>query len=140
MSIRFLFAALCAATSLLAGLANAASLVSAPLSHPAGFQSLTCHIINGGTKAIVVSDFRIDDVEVSSTYANTAAGCPGFGPWTLGPGEGCSRSMGVLAACAQPDGCYCRAVVSGSTTSVRGNFIGTVNSSTTVMTSELRAK
>jgi len=140
MSVRSLFAALCVATSLLASVANAASLVSAPLSHPAGFQSLTCHIINGGTKDIVISSFVIDDVELSSTYANTAAGCSGFGPWTLGPGEGCSRAMVFLPACAQPDGCYCRAIVSGSTTSVRGNLIGTVNSSTTVMTSELRAK
>lgn len=140
MSVRFLCAALFAATSLLAGAANAASLVSGPLSHPAGFQSVTCHIINGGTKAIVMTEFRIDDVEVASIYANNAAGCPGFGPWTLGPGEGCSRQLVQPTVCAQPDGCYCRAIVSGSTTSVRGNFVATVNSSTTVMTSELRAK
>jgi len=140
MSIRSLLLALCAATPLLAGGANAASFVSMPLSHPAGFQSLTCHIVNGGTKNIVVDYFWIDDVEVASSYANTSVGCTGPGPWTIEPGKGCSRQMGFLPACNQPDACFCMASISGSTTGVRGNFIGTVTGSTTTLTSELRFK
>jgi hypothetical protein len=140
MSFRSVFLALCAAVAFAASSASAAMLVSQPLSHPAGFQSVTCHIINGGTKPITVDSFWIDDVEVAASYGNTFLGCTGQGPWVLQPGQGCSRQFSFPSACNQPDACYCRASVSGSLTSVRGSFIATVNRSTTVLTSDLRAK
>jgi hypothetical protein len=140
MSIRSLLLALCAATPLVAGVAGAATLVSMPLSHPAGFQSVTCHIVNGGTKPIVVDYFWIDDVEVAASYANSSVGCTGPGPWTIAPRAGCSRQFSVPTACNQPDACFCMASVSGNTAAVRGSFIATVNASTTVLTSELKLK
>lgn len=119
--------------------AHAASLTSAPLSHPAGFQSVTCHIINGGTKDIVVEGFLIEDVNSLTAYGSSYSGaCTGTPPWTLAPGRGCSRQLTGPTACNQPDACYCTATISGSSKFVRGSMVATVNASTTTLTSDLK--
>ena len=120
-------------------LAAAAQLVSAPLSHPAGFQEVECHIVNGGTKDLRVDRFFIEDVNSSTGFGSSATGvCTGIPPWTVPPGRGCSRSLAVVAACNQPNACYCLVEVGGSAKNVRGSLIGTVNASSLTFTSELR--
>lgn len=140
MYFRTTIFAACAAALLVAGSAQAATLAAAPLSHPSGLQTVTCHIVNAGTKTVTVQAFWIDDVEVAASYANTSVGCTGPGPWTLAPGAGCSRQFGFPSACAQPDACYCSAEIKGNPKGVRGNFIATVTGSTAVLTSEMKPK
>jgi hypothetical protein len=120
-------------------LAAAAQLVSAPLSHPSGFQEVECHIVNAGTKDLRVDRFFIEDVNTSTGFGSSASGaCTGLPPWTVPPGRGCSRSLIVVSACNQPNGCYCLAEVGGSAKNVRGNLIGTANGSTLTFMAELR--
>jgi hypothetical protein len=120
-------------------LGAAAQLVSAPLSHPGGFQEVECHIVNAGTKDLRVDRFFIEDVNSSTAFGSSASGaCTGLPPWFVPPGRGCSRSLIVVTACNQPNACYCLAEVGGSAKNVRGNLIGTVNGTTLTFTSELR--
>lgn len=139
MFVRVLSAVLFTLVALPLASARAGSMTSAPLSHPAGFQSVTCHIINGGTKDVVVDSFIIEDVTSATSYGNIYAGiCTGAGPWTLAPGRGCSRQLTAPSACNQPDACYCSASISGSSKTIRGSLVATVNASTTTLTSDLK--
>jgi hypothetical protein len=123
----------------LPSLAAAGQLTSAPLSHPLGFQKVECHLVNGGTKDLVVNSFFIDDVNSSTGFGSSVGGpCTGLPPWTIPPKRGCSRDLIITAACDQPNACFCYAEFSGSAKNVRGNFIGTVNGSTLTLTEELR--
>ena len=119
--------------------AAAGQLSSAPLSHPSGFQKVECHLVNGGTKDLIVDSFFIDDVNTSTGFGSSVTGpCTGLPPWTIPPKRGCSRSLIVVSACNQPNACFCFAEVKGSTKYVRGNLIGTVNASTLTFTEALR--
>ncbi len=123
----------------LPSLAAAGQLTSAPLSHPSGFQKVECHLVNGGTKDLIVDSFFIEDVNSSTGFGSSVTGpCTGLAPWTIPPKRGCSRSLLLVAACDQPNACFCFAEFSGSTKNVRGNLIGTVNGSTLTFTEALR--
>jgi hypothetical protein len=127
------------AVLLLPCLAAAGQLVSAPLSHPSGFQEVDCHFVNAGTRDLRVDRFLIEDVNTATSFGSAASGpCTGSPPWTVPPSRGCSRSLIVVAACNQPNACFCKVEFSGSPKNVRGNLIGTVNSSTLTFTAELR--
>ncbi len=120
-------------------LAAAGQLVSAPLSHPLGFQEVECHFVNAGTKDLTVDRFFIEDVNSSTGFGSTPSGpCTGLPPWTVPPSRGCSRSLIVVTACNQPNACFCKVEFSGSTKNVRGNLVGTVNGSTLTFMAELR--
>jgi hypothetical protein len=120
-------------------LAAAAQLVSAPLSHPSGFQEVECHLVNAGRKDLRVDRFFIEDVNSATSFGSSGSGaCTGLPPWTVPPGRGCSRSLIVTAACNQPNACYCLAEVGGSAKNVRGNLVGTVNASSLTFMAELR--
>jgi len=120
--------------------ADAAQLSSNPISHGSGFSSVVCHIVNTGTKPLVLGSFFIEPIITTVSHANDFSGCTGFGPYTIQPGQGCSRRMTTPSVCNQLDACYCYAAVEGSTKTVRGILIGTVTGSTTTVTSELRVK
>lgn len=123
----------------LPSLAAAGQLTSAPLSHPLGFQKVECHLVNGGTKDLVVDSFFIEDVNTSTAFGSSVTGpCTGLPPWTIPPKRGCSRSLIIVAACNQPNACFCFAEFSGGTKNVRGNLIGTVNGSSLTFTEPLR--
>lgn len=135
-------AALVALTSLLltAGAANAATLGSTPISHGSGFSSVACHIVNTGTKPVVVDYFFIKPIITTVSHGNDFVGCVGSPPYTVQPGQGCTRRMVNPAICNQPEACFCNAVIKGNAKTVRGTMIGTVTGSTATVTSELRAK
>lgn len=119
--------------------AAARGVASSPLSHPSGFQKVECHIVNVGTRDLVVDRFVIEDVNSSTSFGSSASGsCTGLPPWTVPPGRGCSRSLILVSACTQPNACFCQADFSGSAKNVRGNFIGTINASTLSLTSDLK--
>ncbi len=123
----------------LPSLVAAGQLTSAPLSHPLGFQKVECHLVNGGTKDLIVDSFFIEDVNSSTNFGATGTGvCTGLPPWTIPPKRGCGRSLVIVAACDQPNACFCFAEFSGSTKTVRGNLVATVSGSTLTLTEALR--
>ena len=123
-----------------AGTADAAQLASNPISHGSGFSSVACNIVNAGTKPLVVQAFWMKQLVASPSYAVQSNGCTGVGPYTIEPGDGCTRRVGDPSICNQPDACYCYATISGSAKMVRGSIVGTVSGSTATVVSELRAK
>lgn len=135
-------AALLLAASLVfsAAAAQAVMLNSNPISHGSGFSSVTCHIVNTGTKPITVELFFIEPIITTVSHANDYTGCLGSPPYTVQPGQGCTRRMTNPAICNQPEACYCYASIKGNGKTVRGTMIGTVTGSTATVTSELRAK
>jgi hypothetical protein len=110
------------------------------MSHGAGFSSVACHIVNVSSKPVVIESFAIEPIVTTVAHANDYTGCTGFPPYTIQPGQGCTRRMTSPAICNPPEACYCYADVSGSAKAIRGTMIGTVNGSTTVLTHELRVK
>jgi hypothetical protein len=112
---------------------------SAPVSHPNGLASVVCNVANVGTKDIVISSIDIDDLYKSIDYGNSRGGdCFGSPPWTIAAGAGCTAMLLVPSACNQPDACRCTVEFSGSSKSVRGSLIATVNGSSAVLTEPLR--
>lgn len=140
MTFRFAALLFAAAALVPVSAADAAQLNSNPISHGAGFSSVACHIVNVSTKPIVLESFFIEPIVTTVSHANDYSGCLGFPPYTVQPGQGCTRRMTNPSICSQPDACYCYATVKGSAKTVRGTMIGTVNGGTTVITNELRAK
>jgi hypothetical protein len=119
--------------------AEGGSIGSAPISHPNGLATVVCNVANVGTKDIVISSISIDDLNINSGFGSSRAGdCTGGSPWTIAPGAGCTATLLVTAACNQPDACRCVVAFKGSTKSVRGSLIATVNGSTVVLTEPLR--
>jgi hypothetical protein len=122
------------------GAPRAADLASAPISHAAGFQSVTCHFVNAHPKKdLIVERFFIEDVNSSTGYGSATSGpCTGAPPWTVPPNRGCSRDLILVAACDEPNGCYCSVRVKGSAKAVRGRIIGTVTGSTATVSADLQ--
>jgi len=140
MSLRFTALGLAFFSMVAVGAAQAAQLTSSPISHGSGFSSVTCHIVNTGSKPIVIESFRVEPIVTTVIHANDFGGCLGSPPYTIQPGDGCTRRMTNPSICNQLDACYCYAVTAGSAKGLRGNLIGTVTGSTTVITNELRLK
>jgi hypothetical protein len=134
-------AAGCAAAALLlaSSVARAGDLVSAPISHASGFESVTCHLVNGHpTKDLIVEDFFIEDVNTSTSFGSSTSGaCTGLPPWTVPPRRGCGRDLIVLSACDPPNSCFCFARVKGTAKFVRARIIGTVTGSSTTVSADL---
>lgn len=140
MSIRRTALLLAVSFLVATGAAHAGQLNSNPISHGSGFSSVTCHVVNTGTKPIVLDSFFIEPIITTVNHANDFSGCQGSPPYTIEPGQGCTRRMTNPSVCNQLDACYCYASVKGSSKAVRGLLIGTVTGSTATVTSELRAK
>jgi hypothetical protein len=127
------------ASLLVAAAAGAVDLVTAPISHAAGFQLVVCDLVNGHpTKSLVVESFDMEDVENGAVYSTSKGGpCAGTPPWTVPPLRGCSAQLITISVCTSPNGCFCFARVKGSRKFVRGRLTGTVAGSTIAITAEL---
>lgn len=120
--------------------AHAILLASNPITHGSGFAAVNCSLVNAGDKPIVVESFFIEPIVTTTSYANEYGGCNGAPPYTIQPGQGCTRRMVLPSVCSPTDACYCYATVKGSSKVVRGLLVGTVSGSTATVTSELRVK
>lgn len=120
--------------------AHAILLASNPITHGSGFSTVACTLVNAGDKPLVVETFFIEPIVTTVSHANEYTGCLGAPPYTIQPGQGCTRRMTSPSVCNPGDACYCYAKVKGSSKVVRGLLVGTVSGSTATVTSELRVK